>query len=136
MKRRILVVEDETLVAWLLREKLEDCGFEVVGVASTEDAAVALSRREHPEVAIVDVRLKRGSGIAAAEEMARDGVGVLFMTGHGHGQVVRSGVGMGVIEKPFRPETVVQAVQAVTQFKDTGRMPDWAPPELKTITKT
>lgn len=129
-KTRVLVVEDEALLAWVLRDVLEHHGYEVVGVASTQDAAVELTHREHPEVAVVDVRLKQGDGIATAKEMVREGVGVLFLTAHGAGLVAESGLPSGVVEKPFRPESLVRAVQAVSHMAETGEVPDWAPREL------
>ena len=79
----MLVVEDEALVAWLLRDVLEHHGYEVVGPASTQEGARELVQRERPEVAVVDVKLKQGDGIETAREMVREGVGVLFLTGHG-----------------------------------------------------
>jgi DNA-binding response OmpR family regulator len=135
-KRRVLVVEDEALVAWLLRDVLEDHGYEVVGLASTQDAALELARRDRPEVAVVDVKLKQGDGISAAREMVREGVGVLFLTGHGSRLVAESGLTGGVVEKPFRPECVARAVRAVSHLAETGEVPQWAPSELTIVRPT
>jgi DNA-binding response OmpR family regulator len=85
IKETVLVVEDEVLIAWTLREVLERNGYVVVGTASTQSAALDLLEREHPQMAVVDVRLKQGDGISTAQEMMRSGVGVLFLTGHGAG---------------------------------------------------
>lgn len=131
--KRVLVVEDEALIAWLLSELLESRGYEVVGLATTESAAVELCRRNRPEVAVVDVRLKQGDGIAAAREMARDGVSVLFVTGHGAPQVAESGLATGVVEKPFRAESIAGAVEAVSHLTRTGEVPSWAPPEVRFV---
>ena len=132
-KKRVLVVEDEALVAWLLRDHLVAAGYAVVGVAATEEAAVDTCRRERPDIAIVDVNLRRGNGIAAAREMTRDGAGVLFLTAHGRDQVQASGVGTAVMPKPFRPAAVIDAVRAMGHVKGTGQLPDWAPPELELV---
>ena len=132
-KTRVLVVEDEALVAWLLRDGLEHHGYEVVGLASSQDAAVALTRREHPDVAVVDVKLKHGDGIETAKEMVREGVGVLFLTGHGSRLVAESGLPSGVVEKPFRPECIASAVRAISHMAQTGEIPHWAPRELTIV---
>jgi response regulator NasT len=133
LKTRVLIVEDEALVAWLLRDMLEEHGYDVVGVASTEEAALELVHRDHPTVAVVDVKLKHGDGIAAAREMAREGVGVLFLTGHGSNLVAESGLTTGVVEKPFRPDCIVPAVRAVSHLAETGEVPHWAPSELTIV---
>jgi two-component system, response regulator PdtaR len=135
-KKRILVVEDEALVAWLLRDILESRGYEVVGVASTQLAAEDLCRSRQPEVAVVDVKLKQGDGIAAAREMARNGVDVLFLTAHGARLVAESGLGpTGVVEKPFRAECIGPAVEAVSHLSETGEVPNWAPPDVTLIAR-
>jgi response regulator NasT len=135
-KKRVLVVEDEALVAWLLRDLLESRGYEVVGLASTQSAAVDLCRSRRPEVAVVDVKLKQGDGISAAREMARDGVGVLFLTAHGAQLVSESGLSpTSVVEKPFRPDCIAPAVDAVTHLSETGEVPNWAPPEVTFIAR-
>jgi DNA-binding response OmpR family regulator len=133
IKETVLVVEDEVLIAWTLREVLERNGYVVVGTASTQSAALDLLEREHPQMAVVDVRLKQGDGISTAQEMMRSGVGVLFLTGHGAGLVAKSGLNTGVVEKPFRPETIAGALRAVRHFKDTGELPSWAPSELTIV---
>jgi DNA-binding response OmpR family regulator len=132
-KKRVLVVEDEALVAWLLRDQLLAAGYAVIGVAATEEAAVDAFRRERPDIAIVDVKLRHGDGIAAAREMTREGAGVLFLTAHGREEVQASGVGTAVMNKPFRPAAVVDAVRAVGHLQGTGQLPDWAPPELEPV---
>jgi DNA-binding response OmpR family regulator len=132
-KKRVLVVEDEALVAWLLRDQLLEAGYAVIGVAATEEAALDAFRRERPDIAIVDVNLRRGDGISAAREMTREGGDVLFLTAHGRDQVQASGVGTAVMHKPFRPGAVVDAVRAVGHMQGTGSLPDWAPPELELV---
>ena len=133
LKTRVLVVEDEAIIAWVLRDVLEDNGYEVVGPASTQHAALELVHRDHPNVAVVDVKLKQGDGIAAAREMAREGVDVLFVTAHGAQMVAESGLTTGVVEKPFRPDCIVPAVRAVSHLAETGEVPHWAPRELTIV---
>jgi CheY-like chemotaxis protein len=64
---RILVVEDEAIIALELEAMLEDLGHEVLAIARTEAEAVRLSRSKRPELVLMDVRLGRGGdGINAA----------------------------------------------------------------------
>jgi DNA-binding NarL/FixJ family response regulator len=125
-RTRVLVVEDEALVTCLLRDVLEDNGFEVVGLASTQEAAMKLAHRNHPDIAVdayPRAKLKQGDGIETAKEMVREGVGVLFLTGHGWRLVTDSRLPSGVVEKPFCPESIVRAVRAIGHIAQTGEVP-------------
>jgi two-component system, response regulator PdtaR len=63
---RALVIEDETLVAFLIEEMLESMGYNDVAVASTQDEAIARARSFLPDLLTVDARLAQGCGITAA----------------------------------------------------------------------
>jgi DNA-binding response OmpR family regulator len=132
-KKRILVVEDEALIAWLLGDALERHGYVVVGPAATQSAALELVERERPQMAIVDVGLKEGDGISAAEQMIRSGVDVLFVTAHATDLVAECGLRTGVVSKPVDPDTVADAIRAVSHFMRTGEVPRWAPSALTII---
>jgi DNA-binding NarL/FixJ family response regulator len=67
-KETVLEVEDEVLIAWALRDVLERNGYAVVGPVATQSAALDLMEREHPQMAVVDVRLKEGDGISTGQE--------------------------------------------------------------------
>ena len=66
---RVLIVEDELLVALALEMALSDGDHEVVGTATTADEAVEMAMRSEPDVMIVDLRLADGS--SGAEAVAR-----------------------------------------------------------------
>jgi two-component system, response regulator PdtaR len=81
-KLRVLIVEDNGLIAGLLAELIEAIGHEVCGIESSETGAVAAARRLAPDLMIVDAQLNQGSGIAAVEQIARDGpVPHIFVSG-------------------------------------------------------
>ena len=70
---RVLIVEDEALVALMIEEILVDAGFVVCGLADTAARALALALAHGPTVALVDVRLAGGEdGIALAETLAAE----------------------------------------------------------------
>jgi CheY-like chemotaxis protein len=67
---RVLVVEDDVMIAILLAELLTDMGH-VCSIESTEAGAVATAARWRPQLVIVDVKLGAGSGVAAVEAITR-----------------------------------------------------------------
>ncbi|AUQ52342.1 MULTISPECIES: response regulator [Phaeobacter] len=81
---RILIVEDELLIAFDLEMALEDAGHQVVGTATTEDKAVELALLHQPDLMIVDLRLKDGGcGRAAVKQVqASQDVEVIFASGN------------------------------------------------------
>jgi two-component system, response regulator PdtaR len=82
--QRILVVEDDSLVAAVLVDMLEELGCTVVDTARSAGAAVSAARRHHPDVVVMDVNLAGPSdGIEAARAIHRDEpAGIVFVTGH------------------------------------------------------
>lgn len=81
--RRVLVVEDEFLIAEELRESLEELGVEVVGPVSTVSAAVELIRSGAPlDGATLDVTLGREKSMPVAEALRLRGVPFVFLTGY------------------------------------------------------
>src|SRR5688572_20530893 len=67
--RRVLIVEDETLVGLGLKSLLERLGHEVVGQASTAAEAIALFRDKNPDIVLMDIRLDGTDGIELAREL-------------------------------------------------------------------
>jgi DNA-binding response OmpR family regulator len=112
MPARILIIEDEVLVAMELRFVLEDLGHEVVGVAATAKAARDLVRESEVDLALVDIHLSDGpTGIDLGRELGQEqGVTVLFMTANPG--MVRNGVAgtIGVLSKPTDEQAVQTAV--------------------------
>lgn len=112
MPARILIIEDEVLVAMELRFVLEDLGHEVVGVAATAKAARDLVRENDVDLALVDIHLSDGpTGIDLGRELGQEqGVTVLFMTANPG--MVRNGVAgtIGVLSKPTDEQAVQTAV--------------------------
>jgi two-component system, response regulator PdtaR len=82
MRAKVLVVEDDAVIAMSMREILSLVGFEVVGVAATVTDALCLAENTKPDVAILDVRLAgRRDGIEGAMLLRqRSGLPVIFVT--------------------------------------------------------
>lgn len=132
MTARILIIEDEALVAMELRFVLEDLGHKVVGVASTSKSAQNLARENEVDLALVDIHLSDGpTGISLGRELGQEmGVTVLFMTANPG--MVREGVAgtIGVLSKPTDERAVQTAVDYALRRR-AGRPIEYAPPELQ-----
>lgn len=132
MTARILIIEDEALVAMELRFVLEDLGHKVVGVAATSRSAQDLARENDIDLALVDIHLSDGpTGISLGRELGEDmGVTVLFMTANPG--MVRNGVAgaIGVLSKPTDEEAVQTAVDYALRRR-TGEPVQYAPPSLQ-----
>jgi two-component system, response regulator PdtaR len=81
---RILIVEDDYLIAMQTEAALTAAGFHVVGTATTAEEAVALAGDERPFLAVMDIHLaSKRDGIDAARELFHDlGIRCIFATAH------------------------------------------------------
>ena len=132
MTARILIIEDEALVAMELRFVLEDLGHQVMGVAATAKAAQDLVRENDVDLALVDIHLSDGpTGIELGRELGQEmGVSVLFMTANPG--MVREGVAgtIGVLSKPTDERAVQTAVDYALRRRQ-GQPTDYAPPGIQ-----
>ncbi len=132
MSARILIIEDEALVAMELRFVLEDLGYEVVGTVADARTARDLVHDTDVDLALVDIHLSDGpTGIDLGRELGQDlGVTVLFMTANPG--MVRNGVAgtVGVLSKPT-DERAVQTAVDYALCRRAGRPIEYAPPELQ-----
>jgi len=80
---KVLIAEDEAMIAMLTEETLVDHGYEVCGIASTVAEAVALAKSHKPDLAVIDLRLaNNGLGTEIAAQLSEmKNLGVLYTTG-------------------------------------------------------
>jgi len=132
MSARILIIEDEALVAMELRFVLEDLGYEVVGSAGDARTARNLARETDVDLALVDIHLSDGpTGVELGRGLAQDdGVTVIYMTANPG--MVRGGIAgtIGVLSKPT-DERAVQKAVAYGLGCRKGEPVLYAPPELQ-----
>jgi DNA-binding response OmpR family regulator len=131
----VLVAEDEALIVQTCAAELTHAGLVVCGVAATERQAVRFAFAEQPDVALVNVRLAAGCGLAAAWAMARARVPVLFVTALPE-QALGSGIGLGCLEKPFAMHRLPEVVSLVRCFHETGTRPVHLPCGLRLVYRT
>jgi two-component system, response regulator PdtaR len=116
-RKRILIVEDEFLIAWTAEEALVSEGFEVVGVAATFEEAIGLAERERPDLVLMDIRLASArDGVEAAIEIRRRfGLASLFTSANQDPENVaraQAAEPAGWLPKPYAIESLVEAVRA------------------------
>ena len=99
---RILIVEDEILIALELESLLQDAGHEVVGVAASSEEALSAGAECRPDLAFVDIHLADGpTGVEVARSLAREhGIMVLVLTANAKRIPVGFSEAHGVISKP------------------------------------
>lgn len=126
---RVLVVEDEVVIALELQCLLEDLGHVTVGVAGCAEQAIAMARETAPDVALVDIHLMDGpTGVDVARRLcAETHVDVLFMTANAKRIPADFAGALGVIAKPYSERAVASALAYVAQCRADGARPGGVP---------
>ena len=109
---RLLVVEDETLVAMLVEDFLTDMGCVVVDVAGTLEQGLIAASAGAIDGAILDVNLGGAKVFPIADVLAERGVRFVFATGYGPGGVEPRYADRAIIAKPFRREALERVLTA------------------------
>jgi CheY-like chemotaxis protein len=99
---RILVVEDEMLVAMNIEDMLLDLGHEVAGIASRLAPALALAGEASIDAAMLDVNLAGENSFPVADILAARGIPFVFATGYGLQGIEERHRGRPLLQKPFR----------------------------------
>ena len=102
MGARVLIVEDEIIVALFLEDLLADFGYEVAGVVSHLDEAMA--RDVDYDLAVLDVHINGRPVFDFADTLAARGTPFVFATGYGPRGIPDRYAGRPVVQKPFQPE--------------------------------
>jgi two-component SAPR family response regulator len=117
--KRVLVVEDEALIAVMVEDMLLEMGSEVVGPAVTIEGALALARQETLDAAVLDVNVRGERIDPVAEALMARGVPMLFATGYGEVRLA-SGMPVTVIDKPYTQEKLARGLAAVMDTAGSG----------------
>ncbi len=124
---KILIAEDEGLVAAGLKSQVEALGHQVVGLAKDGVEAVELTERLSPDLVLMDVRMPRLDGIQAAKKLQETmPTAILFVTAHSDIQLAAeaSKVGaLGYLIKPVNGPQLQPAIQvAVSRFDEIAAL--------------
>lgn len=118
MSRNVLVVEDEGIVSLELQEQLESMGHRVVGVADTGEAAVELAASTHPDLVLMDIRLKgtMDGAEAAARIRKTSNVPIVFLTAYSSDEILQRAMRSepyGYLVKPIQEQQLQGALRIV-----------------------
>ena len=123
--RRLIIVEDEPLVAFDNEHLLSEAGYEVVATVDSLAEAKAVIEEEPLDLVLSDIRLNgEGDGLDVARAAAARGVPVLFVSGHC--PVEARGLGLGCLAKPYTEKTLkvaLDAIDALMQGKAVRKLP-------------
>jgi DNA-binding response OmpR family regulator len=118
---KVLIVEDDLMLADFAEEILVGHGYKVVGIARTVVEAVALARQCKPDLVILDLRLADGGlGTEVATQLPPDGrPGILYVTGN-MSQVALTN-GDACLAKPYRSVDLLRGLEVVAEIVATGK---------------
>jgi response regulator NasT len=125
--RRVVIAEDEALIRMDLAEMLVEEGFDVVGQAGDGESAVALAEEHRPDLVVLDVKMPRLDGIAAAQRIAAQRIApVVILTAFSQRELVeraRDAGAMAYLVKPFTKNDLVPAVEmAMSRFAELQQL--------------
>jgi len=111
---RILVVEDETILAMMIEDALADEGYTVVGPFARLDDALQAAEREALDAALLDINIVGGMVFPVAEMLARRGVPFFLATGYDNRILGKAHPDWLVLMKPYRLDDVVARLAVMT----------------------
>jgi CheY-like chemotaxis protein len=114
-RARILIVEDEALVAMATSQLLEDAGYEVVGMAADTAQAIRLAERERPDLVLMDIRLRGGDdGVETAAQIRQHfSLRILYVSAHGDSATLARAAKtdpVGFVGKPHTTDELLNAI--------------------------
>jgi DNA-binding response OmpR family regulator len=115
---RVLIVEDEALIAMSIVAELQQSRHEVIGVATSFAEALALTSSKLPNIALVDIDLQRpAEGIEVARVLkAVHGVPTIFVSGQVEVARAHSNLALGVVSKPFHCEDIPLLLNVIERW--------------------
>jgi two-component system, response regulator PdtaR len=122
---RVLVVEDDYLVAMEIEAALVDAGFDIIGVVATAEEAVTLAGSQRPALVVMDIRLagKRDGVDAALELFNEHAIRCVFATAHSDNDTrarAQPASPLGWLQKPFSMTSLVDTIRSALNEMDKG----------------
>lgn len=116
MKGKILIVEDEPVVALDLQQEVEQLGLAVVGLAESADEALLAAEENRPDLALMDVRIVGSMDGVQTARLLREayGIPVIFLTSYSDESTIRRAareLPYGYLTKPFQPRELKAALE-------------------------
>lgn len=143
MSKRVLVVEDERIVAEDIAQCLEERGYEVVGLASSGEQAIKLAESTQPDLALMDIVIQGDrDGIETAHVLKeRFGISVVYLTAYSQEKTVaraKETEPLGYVVKPFEEATLLSTVEIALHkqglYKQLAAGREWFYTTLRSVT--
>jgi CheY-like chemotaxis protein len=120
---RVMLVEDEVIVAWDIAETVKRLGYLIVGTADNADQAIQLAETVAPDLILMDIRLNGAlDGIEAARIIReRTGLGVIYLTAHADLATMERAAAtepLGYVFKPFSQDGLRSALARAGEHAD------------------
>ena len=119
---KVLIVEDDLMIADMAEEILVEHGYEVCGIARTVAEAVALGQRHKPDLAVIDLRLADGGlGTEIVPQLSGPGpLGVLYASANLTRAMMTVIDGHACLAKPYRSADLLRSLEIVVEIVATG----------------
>ncbi len=120
---KVLIIEDDLLIADMTEEILMANGYDVCGIATTEAQAVDIGRWQAPDIALIDYRLAGGDfgTDAGAQLRETSSLGILYVTGNNTQVAMQNAIGDACLVKPYKSTELLQSLDIVAAIAATGR---------------
>jgi DNA-binding response OmpR family regulator len=112
-RARILIIEDEPVLAMTVMDLLVEAGFEIAGVAGRLATALKVIESGACDAAIVDANLAGVSASPAASALAARGLPFIVLSGYLPGQQQGDFSGATFIQKPCRPDQLIRILRSI-----------------------
>jgi DNA-binding response OmpR family regulator len=128
--QKVLIVEDNVMIADMVEEVLLANGYDVCGIVDTVAQGVALCREHKPDLAIIDLRLADGElgTNMAAQRVPFGKLGILYATGNMSQIHLTLADGHACIAKPYSAHSLLAGLRLVTQIVEEGHAVPPFPP--------
>ena len=124
MKEKILIVEDEFIVANDLRLTLEKAGYNVCGIAISVNEAREVIKKEKPSLALLDIHLKgKLNGIDLAKELKENNIGFIYLSANSNQQILEAAKATepyGFLVKPYRETDLLVTLDIARYRQEYG----------------
>lgn len=107
---RVLVIEDEMMIAMLLEDTLADLGHQVAGVAMRLPQALEMAKSVDADIAILDINLDGRRSFPVAAVLREKGVKLIFASGYGSPGLEAPFLDEIILKKPFEPNDIRAAL--------------------------
>jgi len=111
--QRILIVEDDPMLAFGMEQTLLQSGFKISGIAANLDAALTMIESDDSDAAMLDANLAGTSAAPAAAALKARGVPFLVLSGYSKTQLNGDFHGAPYLQKPCRPGLIIQTLRGL-----------------------